>query len=249
MLKKIDKTALKKYSIQTVAVYLFFVLLQIFGEGCIDTHGLVHSFLPFAACTVMINLTAYFAADEKKFAKVYGMLMLLFLSVNLIKFLVNDAVPYAENEYFICFCTGISCTLMLVTYLLNHCVFINAVSYLLWAWILTPVAILWNYYFTTGHWFTAESYWEFKHATFAAAIKYVLAMRWYVIPIIMLFTLLILRYIWHAAKIKGRSLNVKQLILVLVLLACSCVMFQQHRDNQVMEIYYRARDVISKQYQ
>lgn len=245
---KIDKAAIKKYAIQTAAIYLFFVLLQIFGEGRIDIFGLLHSFLPFAACAFLINATEYIAADKKQFAKIYGVLMLLFLSVNFIKFLVDDAIPYTENEYFICFCTGISCTLMLVTYLLNRCVFINAVTYLLWVWVLIPVSVLWNYYFTTGHWFTAESYWEFKHATFASAIEYVLAMRWYVIPLIILFTALILRYIWHAAKIKSRNLNFKKFLFIFILLACSCLMFQQHRDNQVMEIYYRARDVLETQY-
>ena len=245
---RIDRETAKKYGIRIAGTYLFFVLLQIFGEGYLDAYGLFHSFLPFVACAMLINATAYFAADEKKFAKVYGILMFLFLSVDLIKFLVNDAIPYAENEYFICFCTGISCTLMLTTFLLNRCVFINAASYLLWAWILTPVSVLWNYYFTTGQWFTAESYWEFKHASFASAIEYVLAMRWYVIPLIILFSLLILRFIWHAAKIKGRSLNFKQFVLIFALLACSCLMFQQHRDNQVMEIYYTARDVLSVKY-
>lgn len=239
---------IKKYGIRTIAVYLMFVLIQITGTGRFEIGGILHSFFPFIGCAVLINLTAYFAADEKQFAKVFGGLMFLYLSINIIKFLVDVAVPYAENEYYICFCTGIACTLLLITMLLNRCVFINLANWIFWLWLLLPVAVLWNYYFATGHWYSAESYWEFRHASFAAAIDYVLAMRWYVIPLIVIFAVMLIRFIWKASKLKPRSVNLKQFIAIFLLLTATVLMFQQHRDNQVMEIYYRARDEIATTY-
>jgi len=245
---KENKELLKKFGIKVVTLYGFFVLLQIFGAGHIDFFGLLHSFLPFVSCSFMINATAYFAADKREFAKIFGGLMFWYLSVNFIEFLVDNAISYSTNEYFICFCSGIACTLMLVTMLLNRCVFINAVLYIVWFSTLLPVAVLWSYYIATGRWYTAEDYWAFRHASFAAALEYIFAMRWYAIPLIILLCFLLLRFLWKAAKIKMRTVNFKQFAAVFLLLGCAALMFQQHRDNHVMEIHYIARDVLSQKY-
>ena len=251
MLKKFlaeNNENIKKYGTRMLAIYLLFVLIQITGTGRVEIAGILHSFLPFIGCALLINLTSYFAADERQFAKVFGGLMFFYLSINIIKFLVDIAVPYSENEYYICFCTGIACTLSLVTMLLNRCVFINLANWLFWLWLMSPVCVLWNYYFATGLWYSAQSYWEFRHASFATAINYVLAMRWYVIPLMLLFSLILLRFIWSASKLKPKYVNLKQFIAIFLLLSATVLMFQQHRDNQVMEIYYRARDEISTKY-
>jgi len=245
---KDNKELLKNYGVRVAALYFFFALLQILGAGYIDLWGLMHSFFPFILCSLLINATSYFAADERQFAKALGGLMFCFLSVNFIEFLVDNTITYTVNEYFICFCSGIACTLLLVTMLLNRCVFINAVIYLVWFAMLLPVAVLWSYYIATGHWYTAENYWAFKHASFAVAIEYLYAMRWYAIPLIILLCTLLIRFLWKAAKLKMRSVNFKQFVFVFLLLGCAVLMFQQHRDNHVMEIHYIARDVLSQKY-
>jgi len=245
---KNNKELPKNYGIRIATLYLFFVLLQVFGAGYIELWGLVHSFIPFILCSLLINATAYFAADERQFAKILGGLMFCFLSVNLIEFLVDNTITYTVNEYFICFCSGIACTLLLLTMLLNRCVFINAVLYIIWFSMLLPVAVLWGYYIATGHWYTAENYWTFKHSTVAMALEYLSSMRWYAIPLIVLLCSLLIRFMWHGAKLKMRSVNFKQFIAVFLLLGCAVLMFQQHRDNHVMEIHYIARDVLSQRY-
>lgn len=245
---KNNKELLKKYGIRTAVLYIFFVLVQIFGACYIDIWGLMHSFFPFIFCAVMINATAYFALDDKQFVKVFCGLMACFLSVNFIEFLADNTITYTVNEYFICFCSGIACTLLLVTMLLNRCVFINAVIYIVWFAMLFPVAVLWSYYIATGRWYTAEEYWGFKHATFAVAVEYIYTMRWYAIPLIILLCALLIRFLWKGAKLKMRRVNFKQFVAVFVLLGCAVLMFQQHRDNHVMEIHYIARDVLSQKY-
>lgn len=188
-MKSLSKEIIRKSLLILVTIYIIQLLVAYFLSGEFIFRRTELLLLSSLACTV-----SYFCLQSRKYFIFLFLLIIMFLSVFYLKtgILKNPIRDYELVKY-TAFSVGVANLFILLSTLINKNKFAYLLRFIILFVLITPIIILWGYYFSASAWLNVDAVLAIMQTNFNEAKEYLhdyLPVYYYVI-LLLIITLLV----------------------------------------------------------
>lgn len=216
-------------------IKIFFIFLLLIGIGFAITHQIKYLYIEaYLLVSVSVVILSYVYKSQIQYYKRFLLYLLLFMSVLYFKIADNTCTDQALKST-IAFYTGMTNIILILSSVFNKKS--KIISFVVALILLVPTLLIWQYFFISGGFITADTILAILQTNFQEAQDYVydfMGLKQYIGLIgLLLISFIIINY---GTKLKLKDINKKIFLLILVSICLNGFLIYNFKENIVTNV-------------